>query len=47
MIKDEEEAEYYKNKLNELNGPIPEDEHQIPHIASNSTNWLYKPMYDI
>ena len=45
MIKDEDEINYYREKIKGLNSP-PE-RHSVPHIASGNTGWLYKPMHEV
>ena len=46
MNKDQEESNYYHDKLHHLNQSTS-SQHEIPHIASDTTSWLFKPMHDI
>ena len=45
MSKDEREIRYYKEKLYEKNPDY--ERHNVPHFASESTNWLFKQMNEV
>lgn len=47
MIKDEEEIDYYKPKIEYINRDEPAVRHEIPHYASSTSDWKYVPMQEV
>ena len=47
MVKDEDEIDYYKQKITAINQNEPAVRHEVPHFASDNTDWKLVPMKEV